>query len=90
MLSVYSFNRPLWRYGSQGLGGGGDGDGIVGEEGSPLASFSACFSLFFCHSVIYCTPSSSFLLSLSSSYSMLGMSMSAEIPHGDAEDMNEV
>ena len=52
LLSVHSFNRSLWRYGWRGLDGGGDG--IVGKEGSPLASCSACLCPFVCsHSLSY-------------------------------------
>lgn len=63
LLSVYSFNQPLWRYGRRGLGGGGGG--IVGEEGRPLAS---CFL----HASLYFSVSLSFHLCLSSSYSLFG------------------
>lgn len=90
LLSVYSFNQPLWRYGRRGLGGGGGGGGIVGEEGRPLAScflhaslyFYLSFShLFFClyHFICLFLPLTPCL--------DLG---DVEIPHGDAENMNEV
>lgn len=53
LLSVYSLNQPLWRYGRRGLGGGG-ADGKIGEEGSPLAS---CFL----HASLYISLSFSYL-----------------------------
>lgn len=69
MPLLYSFNRSSWRYRRRGLGGGGDG--IVGEEGRPLASCSACFylrvsfsNLLTCLFIIFS--------SLSSSYSLFG------------------
>lgn len=63
LLSVYSFNQPLWRYGRRGLGGGG-ADGIVGEEGSPLSPcflhaslyFSLSFSYLFLSRLLPLTP----------------------------------
>lgn len=71
---------------------GGGGDGIAGEEGSPLASCSACSSLSFCliQSFICLSLCHFFCLFCFTPCLDLGMSMGVKIPHGDAENMNEV
>lgn len=74
LLSVYSFNQPLWRYGRRSLVGG---SGIVGEKGSPLAS---CFL----HSSLFLSVARHFLLLL-----LVWILGRVEISHGDAENMNE-
>lgn len=73
LLSVYSFNQPLWRYGRSSLVGG---SGIVGEKGSPLAS---CFL----HSLFLSVARRFLLLLLVWILGRVGIS------HGDAENMNE-
>lgn len=71
MLSVYSFNQPLWRYGRRGLGGGG----TVGEDRRCLIQSFIGLSLYdFLCVFIPLTPCLD-----------LGMRMGVEISHGDAE-----